>query len=428
MNDTDFFTRAHGLWLMRLANRQARFRFFSILIFGSAAVGALLWTQNAMPPEAFKVAGQYGVANVLSALGEMFGRSLNMNLEYAGRTYVVPARWVASHPWWATAWHFIARALMLGSLTGCAFGVLVSWGIGRTMKKQGRSGLGDRVLGGTRIVAERALAKLTASSDVSALRIGTVALPPAIETRHFALIGTTGSGKTTVLRQMLDGIEARGEAALVYDTSGEFVAHYYRPERGDIILNPFDERCAFWSPFDEIAHPADADRIAHQLVSETGSHDDDVWLETSRILVANMLRTLWAEGNGTLEALLDALQMRSKDQLKQGLGNTSSARTFADDADRATGSVLFMLAKAANLVQFLRAEGSGGKPFAFPQAHRRYRHGNRREAVDIRTEERGLFRSGETVARMLARMRVKCGTWTSPIAVAAHLVRARRTG
>ena len=365
MNDIDFNPAAHGLWLMRLSHRQARLRFFAILIFGSAAIGALLWTQNAVPPAAFKVAGQYGLANALAALGDMFGRSMNMNLEYAGHIYVVPAHWVASHPWWATAWHFIARALLLGSLSGFGFGILASWGIGRAMKRQGRSGLGDRVLGGTRIVAERALAKLTVSDDIGALRIGTVALPQSIETRHFAMIGTTGSGKTTVLRQMLDGIEARGEAALVYDTSGEFVAHYYRPERGDIILNPFDERCAFWSPFDEIAHPADADRIAHQLVSETGSHDDDVWLETSRILVANMLRTLWAEGNGTLEALLDALQMRSKEQLKQWLGNTSSARTFADDADRATGSVLFMLAKAANLIQFLRAESSGGVPFAF---------------------------------------------------------------
>src|SRR3546814_5613732 len=32
---------------------------------------------------------------------------------------------------------------------------------------------------------------------------------------------------------------------------------------------------------------------------------------------------------------------------------------------RATGSVLFMLAKAADLIQFLRVDGSGGAPFAF---------------------------------------------------------------
>ena len=198
-----------------------------------------------------------------------------------------------------------------------------------------------------------------------ALRIGPVPIPRRIETRHFAFLGTTGSGKTTALRQMLDGIERRGEAALVYDTSGEFIAHYYNPARGDIILNPFDARCAFWTPFDEISHPADADRIARQLVSETSSQDDDVWLETSRILVANMIRSLWAEKNCSLEALLEALQVKDKEQLKEWLGHTSSARTFANDADRATGSVLFMLAKAANLIQFLKVEDEGEDRFAF---------------------------------------------------------------
>lgn len=78
-----------------------------------------------------------------------------------------------------------------------------------------------------------------------------------------------------------------------------------------------------------------------------------------------MMRSLWVEKNGSLEALLDALQVKSKEQLKAWLGHTSSARTFADDADRATGSVLFMLAKAANLIQFLRVEQDGADRFAF---------------------------------------------------------------
>src|SRR3546814_6050256 len=69
-----------------------------------------------------------------------------------------------------------------------------------------------------------------------------------------------------------------------------------------------------------------------------------------------MIRALWREGKGTLPDLLDALQVRTKDDLKQWLGNSSSARTFADDADRATGSVLFMLAKASNLIQFRSEE------------------------------------------------------------------------
>ncbi|KPF55366.1 conjugal transfer protein TraD [Novosphingobium sp. AAP1] len=226
--------------------------------------------------------------------------------------------------------------------------------------------LADRWMAGTAMTTEKGLAKLTGKeAGTVPLSIGTVPIPARLETRHMAMVGTTGSGKTTALRQLLDGIEARGEAALVYDTSGEFIAHYHRPDRGDIILNPFDARCAFWSPFAEIAHPADADRIAHQLITETGQHDSDVWLDTSRILVANMIRALWREGKCSLADLLHALQNRTKDDLKEWLATSSSARTFADDADRATGSVLFMLAKAADLIQFLRIEDSGGTPFAF---------------------------------------------------------------
>lgn len=79
----------------------------------------------------------------------------------------------------------------------------------------------------------------------------------------------------------------------------------------------------------------------------------------------SMIRALWSEGKGTLPDLLHALKNRTKDDLKKWLATSSSARTFADDADRATASVLFMLAKAADLIQFLTIESAKAKPFAF---------------------------------------------------------------
>ena len=366
MSAEDFAPRAHSLWRMRMAHLQQRFSFFWKLVLATTFGGAVIVAQLVLPAQSWTLATQCLGARLLVLLGSMSGQDLKMNIALGGHRATVLARTVASDPLWVEHYDQLLNMLALGALLGFAAGLFVVWGIRRAMAQQGRETLGDRLLGGTALVDQAELAARTvvlAGSD--ALAIGPVPIPRRIETRHFAFLGTTGSGKTTVLRQMLDGIEARGEAALVYDTSGEFIAHYYRPERGDVILNPFDARCAHWSPFDEISHPADADRIARQLVSETGSQDDDVWLETSRILVANMLRSLWAEGNRTLEALLEALQVKSKEQLKAWLGHTSSARTFADDADRATGSVLFMLAKAANLIQFLRIEAEGVERFAF---------------------------------------------------------------
>ena len=273
-----------------------------------------------------------------------------------GQAYAVPARAVAAHPYYGRCG---ARSLGHTRDGRCSLG-FAGWLAGLfllrgAIARRRERALRDRVIAGTLVTSEAATGQVDRppKPTARALPLAPFPLPNRLETRHMAMIGTTGSGKTTALRQLLDGIEARGEAALVYDTSGEFVAHYYRPERGDMILNPFDARCAYWSPFAEIAHPADADRIAHQLITETGQHDSDVWLDTSRILVANMLRALWREGNAHLARFADALQDRTKDDLKMWLASSSSARTFADDADRATGSVLFMLAKAANLIQFL---------------------------------------------------------------------------
>lgn len=365
-SNTDFVTRAHALWRVRMAQWQQRFGFFSKLILASTGAGAFIAPQFLLLPAELKVAGQCLGAKLLAMIGDMAGKDMMMNVSMEGKHWTVSASGFASDPLIAgTLWKAV-KVSSGGALMGVIIGVLAVWLIQRTMSAQGKDTLADRVIGGTRVADEEDVAaQTTLLCGRDALRIGPVPVPRRIETRHFAFLGTTGSGKTTALRQMLDGIERRGEAALVYDTSGEFIAHYYNPARGDIILNPFDARCAFWTPFDEISHPADADRIARQLVSETSSQDDDVWLETSRILVANMIRSLWAEKNCSLEALLEALQVKDKEQLKEWLGHTSSARTFANDADRATGSVLFMLAKAANLIQFLKVEDEGEERFAF---------------------------------------------------------------
>ena len=343
-----------------------RFKRQALIMLSSIALGGLVVPSMLLDPETMRATGYLVRAKAASWMASGTDPGPGMLIVYKGQRYYPSVHTVAADPYFQRA----AGMTVLMIKRGCVWGFL-AWLAGlftfrKAMARRRARALSDRVIAGTLVTSEKRLARLVRrGAGAPALRIGTVPLPAQLETRHLAMIGTTGSGKTTVLRQMLDGIEVRGEAALVYDTSGAFVAHYYRPERGDIILNPFDARCAFWTPFGEMAHPADADRIATQLITETGEHDRDIWLETSRILVANMIRALWREGKGTLPDLLDALQTRTKEDLKAWLGNTSSARTFADDADRATGSVLFMLAKASNLIQFLRASGAAEASFAF---------------------------------------------------------------
>lgn len=278
----------------------------------------------------------------------------------------IPARKIAAIPAAARAWSALVHASLRGGALGAVLGVLVSsvWSV--AMDRWGRRAARDKFVRGAEVVTAKALARITAAEAQSgALRLGEVPIPQDLETRHAVFVGSTGSGKTTAMRQILDGLEARGQCGVIYDTSGDFVSHYYSPERGDVILNPLDQRGVYWNPFHEIVHPADADRVASQLVTEGADEADNVWTTAARNLVANVMRQLWHEGRGEPAALIETLCSASKKELRNWLARTSSARVFEEDADRATASVLFMLSQTVSLLQYLKAEPSGAGGFSF---------------------------------------------------------------
>jgi hypothetical protein len=361
----DNLLRGQGLLQQGWSGLVSRWKLYLRIWGASVALGAIALTHSQGRPHQVSDTFYYAAANMVMWIAS--GKAdPKISVRRDGQTYPTRASVISTDPYRiAVAGAMKARAT-LGGVCGALFGFGLCFVLGWFMRESGSRAGADRIISGSAIVSERRLRQLTSrAANAASLHIATVPIPNVFECRHFALLGTTGSGKTTVLREMLDAIESRGESALVYDTSGEFIANYYRPERGDVILNPFDARSAYWSPFAEISHPADADRIAHQLVTSTGREEEDVWLETSRILVANILRLLWREGKTTLPALIDALQLKTKDELKVWLAGTSSVRTFEEDADRASASVLFMLAKASNLLQFLIAEPGDAGAFAF---------------------------------------------------------------
>jgi hypothetical protein len=78
-------------------------------------------------------------------------------------------------------------------------------------------------------------------------------------------MGDTGTGKSSLIRQMLERVVDRDEAVVVYDPALEFTPQFFRPDRGDQILNPLDTRMPYWPPGDEIQHRAEALAFAKAL-------------------------------------------------------------------------------------------------------------------------------------------------------------------
>ena len=122
------------------------------------------------------------------------------------------------------------------------------------------------------------------------LTIAGVAIPPEDETKHFKFMGTTGAGKSTAMRELLDGALKRGDRAVIADPDGAFLSRFYDRHRGDIILNPFDSRSAKWDLFSELKNPYDIDQMARAFIPDRGNADP-TWTGYGRTFFSAIVQT-----------------------------------------------------------------------------------------------------------------------------------------
>ncbi len=101
----------------------------------------------------------------------------------------------------------------------------------------------------------------TSSLGFDKRRVFPLAIKRKHEVQNALILGDIGAGKSTFQRGVLHQVQARGEIAIVHDPHREFVQEFYRPDRGDVILNPLDARCPFWAPGLEVEQGDEAQAL-----------------------------------------------------------------------------------------------------------------------------------------------------------------------
>ena len=115
-----------------------------------------------------------------------------------------------------------------------------------------------------------------------------LSIPRALESSHIMIMGDTGAGKSVLQRRILTRVAERGETAIVYDPALEYTPQFFNADRGDVILNPLDARCPYWSPSDEVLHDAEALTLATSLFPEK-PHENTFFVEGPRKIFAHLL-------------------------------------------------------------------------------------------------------------------------------------------
>lgn len=193
--------------------------------------------------------------------------------------------------------------------------------------------------------------KLRARAGESTITIGGVPIDGGDEQQHFLLCGAPGTGKSVEIKKMLRSIRMRGQRAVVYDPSGEFVSLYHRPNV-DTILNPLDSRSAVWNPW--LDHEQfEYSSFAKSLIPDNkGSNADPFWSEAGRSVIEALLmqsKSLDELVSTGLSAPLSALAGIVRDAGFEGL--IGAEKTF-----QSTRSTLSVYLRSLGLLQNVQRE------------------------------------------------------------------------
>ena len=178
-------------------------------------------------------------------------------------------------------------------------------------------------------------------------RTGTVLrIPLRAEAKHIQIMGDTGTGKSTLLMQILQQVEQRQESAIVYDPAGEFTERFYSEHRGDWILNPLDARSPYWTPAAELRNPAEARTIATSLYQPTNDKKGEFFTETPQKIFAHLLKY-----RPSPQELVS--WMSNEDEIDRRVDGTELAQMIAKGAPQQRSGVLGSLGLIADSLRLL---------------------------------------------------------------------------
>jgi type IV secretory pathway TraG/TraD family ATPase VirD4 len=250
--------------------------------------------------------------------------------------------------WNITAVH---RPMLAAAL---ALALLVAVLLSRRSRTREAHQRGSRIIDGR--AAQRRAARLRFLRPDPPLTIAGVAISPADEVKHFKLIGTTGTGKSTAIRELLAAALARGDRAVITDPDGGYLARFHAPQRGDVILNPFDSRSLQWDPFAEVREPYDAEQLASSLIPSTEDASGREWRGYARTFLAAVVRRCHELGRRNAAELWRLIAMAPSAELRPIVANTPAQPFLEPENARMFGSIRSVAGSAAAALEHVQAQ------------------------------------------------------------------------
>lgn len=285
----------------------------------------------------------------MELIGKLLGKALGKTI---GFTFMLPA-----HILNKIGFYNLSFLLRLGAYS--ILGLALGWGsiesiagiaavvaiitelAGRSLNSEGAGD--ENHLRGNQLVDVKTVQKMMKGEDCR-FHLGEVPFPKRFETRHLLLAGTTGSGKTRVMHQILQPTRnTEGARAIIVDIGGAMVSKYYQGEGSmDVILNPRDARSVAWSPLAEIQDLDDIPLISCAIIPD-GVGSGAEWNKYAQRLMAGVLQRVWEQGGDNAE-VIRLLTRAPVEELRDLLAGLPAEGIVREGNDKMLASVLSIIA------------------------------------------------------------------------------------
>ncbi len=188
------------------------------------------------------------------------------------------------------------------------------------------------------------------------LSVAGITIPTLDETKHFKFIGTTGTGKSTAIRELLSTAIDRGDRALIADPDGGYMRHFFDRRRGDIILNPFERNAVKWDLFSELHNTYDVEQLVSGLIPESHDAAASEWRGYARTFLTAVIRRCHLEGRCDCTELWRLLAIASNDELRALVAGTPAQPFLDPENARMFGSIRSVTGSAVAALEYVQAQ------------------------------------------------------------------------
>ena len=177
-----------------------------------------------------------------------------------------------------------------------------------------------------------------------------IIIPEELFYLMFAISGSTGTGKSQLLEQVIPQIIEMGCGGLIVDYNGEFYRKFGKPE--DKVVSLYDVRKENWSFWNEEMTPEDVSKV---LIAD--SPNDEFFAPAARTVFNYLLTTFT-----NIEDAKKAIKLATVDDLKEICKGSEAAKYF--EAHNTAGGIISTMSIQLSVIEHLGLWTEGKPKFS----------------------------------------------------------------